>query len=251
MKRGCRGAVALSMTGIVLLMATSALGRDKTPSPSSPEGGASIQSNCDLRDYTSASQTRVPPDTIPDGVPSGVTVGPIVLSSNGDVIGDVVIELQMTHTYIGDLRILVSYDEGADGTMNASSVLMCQPGRNTCPSTGPDCDANQVCTYGCSDNLICSNEYLIDDTGQTGLGLSQWDTCTDTPAGIVPGGCYKPVTPLSVFEGLNRGGRWFLTVEDHEPADNGVICGWAVHVLGSSPTSVSRTSWGRIKTFYR
>jgi hypothetical protein len=243
MKRGYSSILRSLLCTAVLVTCASA---DEKPWSSAGPNDAVIEANCDIANYKHAEQTFPTPVPIPDNVATGVTVGPLTLGDDGTLIGDVVIDLRASHTFIGDLVATVGYDATCDGTVDVTSVILCRPGRATC--------AGQGSPFGCGTDLSCNNTYLFDDTAANRLGLNAAGTCLTTPA-INPGGCYQPTGNgaglLSVFENLRKGGCWFLNVADNAGADLGTICAWSVHILNQPTVGVEPASWSTAKVLYR
>jgi hypothetical protein len=244
MKRGY-SSILRSLLCVAVLAAAASASADDKPWSSQDPGEIDIQANCDLTDYKNGVQTFPTPVPIPDNVATGVTVGPIQLAEDGLLIADVIIDLRASHTFIGDLVAVVGYDENCDGAVDATSTILCRPGRASCVGLGSP--------FGCGTDLSCNNTYLFDDTAVNALGLNAAGVCLTTPA-INPGGCYKPTgvgsSPLSVFENRRKGGCWYLNMSDNAGADIGTICAWSVHIRNQPTVGVAPVSWSAAKTLY-
>jgi hypothetical protein len=220
---------------------------DKVPDPPSTDP-IEVTANCDLTGYKSGEQVLQPPVSIPDNVAAGVTVGPIVIPADGSLISDVILELQATHTWVGDLVVTLGYDVNCDQQVDAAVRVVCRP-RGTQASGPPPC-GTQTGTFGCSSNLVAANVLRFTDNVATTLAEG---ACPGDAVNIVPG-CYKTSIAggalLANFAGRPKGGCWFLNVSDNAGADTGTISRWAVHLL-NSPTANSTSSWGSVKTLYR
>jgi hypothetical protein len=124
--------------------------------------------------------------------------------------------------------------------MDATSTVLCRPGRTT--SCGPSGSGS-----GCRANFTTGAVYRFDDTATNPLP----ESCAESN---IAGGCYLPTgvsaSPLSVFRGLTKGGRWWLFVSDNALSDAGSVTSWTVYVL-NTPVAVAPTSWGRLKVLYR
>ena len=191
---------------------------------------------CPLTGYKSAIMTG----NFPIADLGSVTVGPLPTPPDGSFISDVIVDLQIQHTWVGDLIASVSWDDD------------CNPAT---PSIGPvnvlcrqllvGCATSGCC--GCSGDLICANTYEFSDAAVAELGDP---SCTTTLAG----GCYKPAldspNPLSVFDGRLKRGCWYLTVTDNAGGDSGTICAWSIHILNQL-TATEHTSWGSVKALYQ
>ena len=234
--RGRSGALGLAGCGVMLALGASAVAEDTKQDPEGPPTSPVIAAECDLTDFKTGTQVFTPPEPIPPTNPAGITLGPIVLPDDGMFIEVVVIELDMAHTFVADLIVRVHYDENSDGIMDATSTLMCRPGRSSCAPVG---------TGGCAFNLTTGAIYRFDDTATAPL------PCATTN---IPGGCYQPTgdgaTSLLAFEGRTKGGRWWLFVSDNQAGDTGTVTSWSVH-LKNTPVSAIPASWGQLKAIYR
>lgn len=196
---------------------------------------------CDLTDYKPLVQEFPTPVPVPDADPNGVQVGTINTVDDQTVFVDVVVSLEIDHTFVGDLIATVSYDVECNGVAEASARVLCRPGREFCE--GPEAP------FGCGSDLSCNNTYFFSDAGGGEVGLPP--ACGGA---VVPGGCYLPDStgePLSVFDGLRKGGCFKLHVVDNAGLDVGSVCAWAVYTLNEEIVPVESTTWGRIKTLHR
>lgn len=211
---------------------------EDVPTPGEPSD-ITPAANCDLTGYKLGEQTFPTPVPIPDNQAVGVTVGPIVIADDGTLIADVIIDLNLAHTWIGDITATVGYDANCDGAIDVSSVIICRPGSTLCSGTA----------VGCSSNFICANRLLIDDTAAAGIPSTSCLSTTNVAAG-----CYRPtgstVGNLDVFNNLRKGGCWYLHVSDRAGLDVGTICGWSVHLLNQGEVGVEPTSWSAAKQLF-
>lgn len=146
---------------------------------------------------------------IPDNDPGGVTHDIVVSSGGGFAINDLNIIIQATHTWVGDLRFVVTHvDSGIIDT------VIDRPGYTT---TG----------FGCSANNI---DVELDDEGGDG---PVEDMCATDPALF---GSPTPFQPLSIFDGQNIDGTWRISVIDNAGGDTGELTYWALVAIlpGSS-----------------
>ena len=245
--RRCQRTFLSAALGVALL-ATAALASDPSvkdefnPTPGDPSETVG-QVDCNLTGYKNEIMVLNPPLAIPDNNPTGVSVGPLVIPDDGTLIGDVIIDLRLSHTWIGDIIATVGYDENCDGAVDVSSTILCRPGRTvSCGTTGSG--------VGCSSNLICDNTYLFDDAATASLPSTGCSSPTN-----IPGGCYRPTGLdtglLSVFEGHRKGGCWYLRLSDNAIADTGTLCQFSVHILNTIPIGVEPSNWSNIKAIYR
>jgi len=240
LRSGQGDAVRLVACGALIALAACAFAEDMKEDPAGPPTDPVIAAECDLTEYKFETQTFGPPALIVDNVPAGTTFGPIVVPSDGMFIEDVVLVLDCSHTWLGDLIVRLDYDENTDGAIDASTTVICRPGRTgACGQAGTG--------VGCGSNLVTGSIYRFDDTA---TGTLPTANCS----GNVAGGCYQPTGvgagPLSVFEGRTKGGRWWLFVSDNQGGDSGTLTSWTVH-LKNTPVSTTHTSWGRVKSIYR
>ncbi|MCA9755199.1 MAG: hypothetical protein KDA27_05305 [Candidatus Eisenbacteria bacterium] len=151
--------------------------------------------------------------SIPDGNPGGVLIGPFATNPNCRPIGDVIVSIQMEHTWIGDLRIDILYDEDNNGSYETFAPLLCRPGVDDCSeSTG---------VFGCDGDL--AGVYGFSDTATETLGEILFGTCFETH----PSGCYLPepifANSLADLEGFAMGGSFYLYAIDYVGGDLGTI----------------------------
>jgi hypothetical protein len=223
----------------VLLVCTSTYAETKNNPISDDAGGqAGDLFVCDLTDYTSINQ--VLGVDIPDGSPVGTgLLGPIQFTDNGSVIVDAIVEIDLTHTWVGDLRVFVYYDGDCNGTPDIGPVaLLCRQDLALCEPDG---------CCGCSGDLTGPG-YVFSDSSPDELGDP------DCPSAIPPA-CFHPAlespNPLSVFDAENRGACFWIEAFDGAGADVGTLNGWTVHLLDSGgATPVEAASWGTIKGTY-
>ncbi len=139
-------------------------------------------------------------DNTPAGDDFGFSVG------DSGTIDTMTVDIDATHTWVGDLIFTLS----KDGT---SVVLMDRPG---VPAG----------TFGCGDNDV---DATFDDTSGTPVETE----CSATPPAI--GGVVAPQQPLAAFNGVELSGSWNLNVSDNAGQDTGTmneIC--FAPVLGSA-----------------
>ncbi|MCI0361775.1 MAG: S8 family serine peptidase, partial [Planctomycetaceae bacterium] len=126
-------------------------------------------------------------------------VGSYLTVPDNVTIGDLNVQLNITHTYVGDLAI----------------YLISPLGNYTFLSY----------FYGGSGNNF--QDTIFDDEATTPI----W-------AGTAPYiGSYQPDTPLSVFDGENAAGLWQLWIEDWGFFDEGWLNAWSIEITpaGSAP----------------
>jgi len=230
---------------VVALAASAAFAADDVKDEINPTPGVPSDlfpaANCDLTGYKSEVQVFPTPVPIPDTNAAGVTVGPIVLPDDGSLIADVILDLQITHTWIGDIKATVGYDANNDAVIDAQANFICRPGSATGCAAGT--------AVGCSSNFLCANGLVFDDAATASLPTA---ACTSTVN--VAAGCYKPtgvgVGTFDVFNNLRKGGSWYLLISDNAAADLGTICGWSVHILNQTQIGVANQTWSNVKRLY-
>ena len=139
-----------------------------------------------------------PAVAIPDNDAMGVA-DTITLTELG-TIQDVNVELDVTHTWVGDLVVNLEH-AGTD------IDIVDRPGR---VSSG----------FGCSgDNA----DVTLDDEGPSLVE----DQCDNLPA---LSGNRRPNNALSAFDGMSMTGAWNLTVSDRAGADTGTFDQWCLQI---------------------
>jgi len=230
----------LNTVAVLALAATAVWAEEVKIENAAPGDG--VQANCDLTGYKSEIQTVG--RAIPDNTVGGVNAGPIIVPADGSLIADVIIDLNLTHTWTGDLIAVVGYDELCDGAVDAQAVLLCRP-RGTGATAPAPCGTGTG--FGCSADMSPNNTLLFDDSAAGGVADG---TCV-TP---IAAGCYKPSpqggSPLAVFRNLRKGGCWFLNVSDRAGGDVGTINLWSVHILNQTQIGVETVNWGSVKHLY-
>ena len=176
---------------------------------------------------------------IPDNDPGAPLVCPPIefWEVPGFVITDVVVDLNIEHTWVGDLKITLCHT--SDGGVVTCVDLLDRPG---VPAG----------SYGCSGDLVTDPEAKYYFSSRPDLAPLGEDDC---PA-VIPAACYniapESVNDLSVFNCIEFGnGSWSLIVADNAGGDTGIVYNWSVHLLADAPVSVEDASWGAIKATYR
>jgi len=234
----------LAIAGLTMLFvgvtAMSALA-DKVPSQGPPTNPTDSPGQCPVTGYKSVS--AVVNLSIPDGSPVGVTTPPLQLAPDGSTILDVVVDLGITHTWIGDLNVQLTYDHDCSaGTPAFGPVsLMCRQQLAGCPV--------DLCC-GCSGDLVGGARYVFGTNGSTKEISADAQACPAT----IPAGCYRQATEsaftFSVFSGLRKDGCWRLFLQDGAGADVGVLADWKVSVANQQTTAVESSTWGAVKAGY-
>jgi subtilisin-like proprotein convertase family protein len=141
----------------------------------------------------------VSPLPVPDGIDEGV-VSNIVLSRSV-VIDDLDVWLDMSHSWVGDLKFVLKHIES--GTQ---VTLIDRPG---VPAT----------TYGCHGDDI---DVILDDSAAE-LVENACNMSSPTLAGAL-----RPMEALAAFQGELWSGTWQLSVIDTVAPDLGVLNNWCL-----------------------
>ena len=241
--KALRTTLVLTCAGLMLGSTLSfAQKKDENAPPGTDTGP-----NCDITGYKTERIVYPTPIAIPDDDPVGLTLGPIFMPPDGDLVNDVVLELNASHTWIGDLIVELVYDPDCEGPAGGIAArAICRP-RGTAVGSPPPC-GGAAGTFGCSGNLDGTAPYRISDDATTPIASG---LCT----AIIAPGCYKQsdlgTSPFSIWRGLPKGGCWYLHVSDNAGADLGAVFGWAVFIRNQHPVPTVAQSWGRVKNIYR
>ncbi len=138
--------------------------------------------------------TDVPKAISSSGAPT--VVSELTLTDVGVITDLNVLNLDITHTWVGDLDIRLTSPQGTE-------VLL----------------MSAIC--GSSDDV----DLNFDD-----------DAESDPPCPPDDGGTYQPQGLLSSFNGENVNGDWFLTINDLENNDGGTLHAWSIEVCVSNYT---------------
>jgi len=207
---------------------------------------------CDLAGYGFVAQAFSPAFGIPDDNRAYATVGELATVAGLDTLRDVVLEVSLAHTWMGDLVLRLEYVDCLSGVPLHGADILCRPRGANLLAPAP-CGVGT--SAGCGGNLGTSESslpppgtatYFFSDSSATALAE---DACP-TLAG---GGCYRPTVPgaFAGFRGLLVGGCWRLRVADWAESDVGVIDYWAVWTRVQPEVAARPTSWGGVKAIYR
>lgn len=134
----------------------------------------------------------------------------IVVGIGGFVESVTLNNLDIAHTWVGDLRIELTSPQGTTIT------LMSNPGDG-------DCD---------QDNVLVS----FDDNAAQPYGVLN-AMCNNQPPAIA--GEFQPFQALSAFNGESIQGTWTLTVHDDANEDGGMLRGWNLSFCATIPDEVT------------
>jgi len=145
---------------------------------------------------------------IPAGNPAGVMIGPIHVLDDGTPLEEVGVALNIQHASPGHLTISLDYDADNDGVIDVSvpvELYRVRLGGFNSP---------EIHAYP---DPLEGRYFFQDDIGANGHAL--------------PDPLADPGTPsFSSFDGLKKGGSFYLAITDDDPADAGCVLGWSVHM---------------------
>jgi subtilisin-like proprotein convertase family protein len=118
----------------------------------------------------------------------------------GATVSDLQVTLQIQHTWVGDLAIVLNSPSSSAQIVNRAG--------------------NPASTFGCSSDDI---DAVLSDGG----GSSVENACNPTPPAI-SGNLTPDPDALSAFNGETLDGTWSLAVTDHAGGDSGRILTWCL-----------------------
>jgi subtilisin-like proprotein convertase family protein len=152
---------------------------------------------------------------IPDNNANGITNDLFVPSDGENFITDVNAWFFITHTWQGDLRVVLTSPAGT------SVELVNRPGSPGCGGAGFDAD-----NFGYIDFNFFLQEFELDD-GASGPYNTPAVGCPGIPNATGP---YKSVSPLSAFYGQSKVGTWRLFIQDLAGQDLGTLYTWGMTI---------------------
>jgi VCBS repeat-containing protein len=180
-----------------------------------PTNGCGVGTVSAVFDFTTRSlEYCSSPDLAINGGPH---TDDIVIADLG-LLSDVDIELNLTHTWIGDLDVSLEHVDSS-----TSVLLVDEPG-------DPLYGAN-----GCNDNDLVN--FLLNDGSSNGAHDNACPNTDSTPA-YPASSDWDPIAALAAFNGEDLDGTWRLSVTDTFPADDdGTLVRWCI-VPGVAPEAV-------------
>jgi subtilisin-like proprotein convertase family protein len=148
------------------------------------------------------SSTNVPVAISATGTPT-VTSTLVIPSDDGVVIDNIIVDVDITHTWVRDLTVTLISPTGTEVKL-----------------------VDRPCTNVALNNI----QATFDDAG---IAL----ICANNPA---VGGTIIPVEALSAFNGENTQGTWTLRVADQANQDGGSINGWTITVCSTQELGVAQ-----------
>lgn len=155
--------------------------------------------------------TRSQSVSIPDGSAGGIGTTQDSMTTAGEPLQNIRVQLYITHAVQGDLRIRLRHE--ASGV---EALLVDRPGWPQNGSMGFTAD-----NFGDHGSQL---PFVLSDSAQSTY---------DTPNVAFPGvffvnGSWLPESPLAVFNGLTGSTTWSLIVEDHRQGSSGTLGGWTI-----------------------
>ncbi|HPF41683.1 MAG TPA: proprotein convertase P-domain-containing protein [Phycisphaerae bacterium] len=163
--------------------------------------------------------TATPALAIPD-FGDGVAVSTITVPDSF-TIGDVDVQLDITHTWVGDLSVTLTHVNS--GTTIALVAGPETGGGGSCPDNNLDVTLDDEGTGGSVDVGQC-----VGDFGE----LTTYPTSPPS---------FTPAEGLDAFDGLNAAGDWTLTVMDNQASDIGVLNSWTLLIDGIGQSACDTT----------
>jgi subtilisin-like proprotein convertase family protein len=149
------------------------------------------------------------PVTISSAAPSAIT-STLEITSGGFADDINVTNLDIQHTWVGDLRVELTSPQGTTIT------LMANPGDGNCGE----------------DNLIVTFD---DEAADDYSALN--NSCNG--GGLAIDGTFQPLQSLSAFNGEWTQGTWTLTVYDDANQDGGTLLSWGLDLCATLPNDFS------------
>ncbi|MFQ5462293.1 MAG: S8 family serine peptidase, partial [Phycisphaerae bacterium] len=182
------------------------------PAACAASGGFYMGDGTDCGSGTAGNPTvyqNAPGATIPDGGGAGNPATDTINVPDSVVIGDIDVDLDISHTWVGDLTVTVSH-------LGTTVTVIDRPG---VPAS----------SFGCSNDNFSG--IILDDEGTGGAIESQCATNLSSPPN------YTPEQSLSAFDGMDSAGAWVITVYDSVSADGGTLNSWSLHIdsVGNNP----------------
>lgn len=160
------------------------------------------------------------PLSIPDNDVAGVV--DCFTISDTTVIDDLEVTVDVSHTFVGDLVIVLGHLSAETGT---TVTLIDRPGV-------------PALSLGCSSDDI---DVTLDDEASAPAE----DACGSDPA---IAGRLRPNEPLATFDGESIGGGWTIRIADRASADLGTLNGWSLILNGAGGLTGDATCDGRVNS---
>ncbi len=149
----------------------------------------------------------------------GISVTSTLTINNSGFVDDInVTNLNIQHSWVGDLRVELTSPSGTIITLFANP-------------DGGNCSGDDI-NISLDDEAAATNDELL-------------STCGASPA---IAGAFQPAQPLSTFNGEPITGNWTLTVYDDAQQDGGTLIGWGLDLCSTIPNDMSVTPSGNVQT---
>jgi len=176
------------------------------------------------------------PDNTYNGTQGSMLCSTITVPSGGgggDFVDHVLVQVRMSHTFVGDLTLKLI------GPTGITVTLVSRPGVLETAD-----DGNDTAGFGENSNLAIANPLTYDqlalpeseNMGRTPVDLSTTQTiCVDggTPCSYNPnrGSAVTTSEDLSIaYDGTSKVGNWQLCIGDSAGADTGILDGWTLSI---------------------
>lgn len=194
-----------SATGVATPTATRTLTATASFTPSATPTSSPSPTNAPPQEFCASlpGPALIPDANIP-GIDSDIVIG------TAQSIADLNVSVSIAHTWVGDLRIVLSHvDSGS------SVVLLEHPGR---VDTGTGCGLDDL-------------DAVFDDAS---LRPAEERCAEGLPFPAIDGSV-GPLGALGVFNGQSLAGTWRLNVSDRATQDTGALLGWCLRPNSLSP----------------
>lgn len=183
-----------------------------TPTPTSTKGSTptAIPSPTPTSFSPNSGQCKVySPADLPKAIPNGTQSNRSKLTvSDTTVIGDLNVSVGISHTYVGDMKVILTHQESGK-----SATLIDRPGV-------------PAARFGCKYDDIAA---VLSDEASTSLETR----CSTTIPTI--NGSYKANDQLTVFDGISGQGTWLLDLVDADYySDPGFLNSWKIQLCDSN-----------------
>lgn len=132
-------------------------------------------------------------------IPDDGTMSDTIAVTGPEKLISLIVELDIDHTYVGDLIITVTHDD-----TQTTATLLSLPDDDL---GGNSTNLNGI--YSFADGAAAFPTFIGDDA-------------------VVPSGLYAPYSPLSVFAGELVDGDWTITISDNVGDDTGTLHSWTL-----------------------
>jgi len=179
-----------------------------------------------LTTAASAIDTCITPNTpIPDNG-AQVTIPIMIAANQNEVVDSISIDLAMTHSWVGDLRIEL---QSPDGT---TIILLDRPGIPSMGFPGP---------FGCgAQGIACT---FINGATEPAESI-----CSTTANPVITGPVI-PTQPLDTFQAQPAAGTWHILITDQSPYDTGVLLEACLSITTDTPCPADLDKNGSLDFF--